>query len=282
MENPETRKTHRWTAEEIRKRLGISTLAFPRDSIVDERQIETIREAGIRRVEICGYRPPPHYDYRDRRQIEEIKDACRKHDVAVVAIHSPKVLYSSECEQERREAIDEAVLAATVAEELGASIFVAHFGFNSYSEKTVREILESLQGTSIKLTVENGQDLRDFIEFIDRIGSDRLGITVDIGHTRDEDGSNPFTKKDRARKTLAQCGPRLFHVHLHDFIDRDHYAPLTGDIQWDELFAAFADIDYEGEFMFEAARPSPEEVLEKTAAFPATFVERYCDQPEWV
>ena len=172
------------------------------------------------------------------------------------------------------------MLAATVAEELGASVFVAHFGFNNYSEKTVSEILDSLQGTSIKLPVENGQDLRNFMEFVDRIGSDRLGITVDIDHTRDEDGINPFTKKDRARKTLAQCGSRLFHVHLHDFIDRDHYAPLTGDIQWDELFAAFADIDYEGEFMFEAAHPSPEEVIEKTAAFPMSFVERYWGQPE--
>lgn len=260
--------------------LGISTLPFSGASAIGEREIAMIGEAGIKRVEICGYHPREHYDYYNRTQIEEIKNACRKHGVTVVSVHAPKVPFSSDYEQERKAAVKEGILAAKIAEEVGAAIFVGHFGTNNYSEKTVCEMLSALEGTSIKLTVENGMDLRDFIEFVDKINSDRLGMTVDIGHTRDADGINPFTKKESARKTLAQCASRLFHVHLHDFIDRDHYAPLTGDIHWDELFAAFADIEYKGEFMFEAARPSLPEVLRKTAAFPTNFVERYRSRSE--
>ena len=117
---------------------------------------------------------------------------------------------------------------------------------------------------------------------VDEIGSDRFGMVVDVGHTRDEDGINPFIKPDRARETLAQCGPRLIHLHLHDFLERDHIAPMDGNLQWAEVFGALKDIDYQGYYMFEAAYPpgargevAPEYVLDKVAGFPQGFVERY-------
>ena len=121
---------------------------------------------------------------------------------------------------------------------------------------------------------ENGRDLTDFIGFCEKICSERFGIVVDIGHTRDEDGINPFTKKERARATLAQCGRYLRHLHLHDFKEGDHYAPFTGEIQWKEVFLALADVDYAGEFMFEAILPSAEEVIRMTAAVPTLLFER--------
>jgi len=262
--------------KEISAKLGFSTVVFSSTSPVGEGEIRMIGEAGIKRVEICGLRPRSHYDYRNGRQIEEIKEACRRHGVSIVSMHGPKVLYSTDHELVRKASVEEAVFSAKIAEEFGAEVFVAHFGIDDYSEQTVREMLESLDGTSIKLAVENGESLPDFMEFVDRIGSERFGMAVDIGHARDEDGVNPFVKKEKARQTLAQCGSRLIHLHLHDFIDRDHYAPLTGKIEWDEVFAALGDIGYEGELMFEAAYPSLEEVLCETARFPAAFVERYC------
>ena len=116
---------------------------------------------------------------------------------------------------------------------------------------------------------------------VDEIGSDRFGMVVDVGHTRDEDGVNPFIKPDRARETLAQCGPRLIHLHLHDFLERDHIAPMDGNLQWAEVFGALKDIDYQGVFMFEALFPPdkienrPDYVLAKTAAFPQAFAAKY-------
>ena len=72
------------------------------------------------------------------------------------------------------------------------------------------------------------------------------------------------------------CNHRLFHLHLHDFQDTDHYPPFDGKIQWDEIFQALCDINYTGELMFEAgSRVSIEDTLEKTAAFPEEFVKRY-------
>jgi len=266
----------RMTAEDIRARLGFSTIAMPGEEPVGARQIAMIREAGIERVEICGLHAPTHYDYHDRAQVSEIMSECRAQGVSVVAVHGPGIPYDCAYEQVRRAVVKEAVAAARVAEEMGASIFVAHFNANGLSQKTVHEMLEQLDGSSIRLTVENGSDLRDFAAFVDRIGSDRFGIVADIGHTRDEDRINPFIKKERARQTMALCGHRLLHLHLHDFLDADHYPPFDGNVQWDQIFLALQDIGYTGEIMFEAiARTSLQDTLKKTAAFPEEFVRRY-------
>ncbi len=266
-----------WRAGEIHERLGCSTILFPATTSIGAREISMIRQAGIARVEICGFHPRSHYDHRNQAQVSEIMEECQKQGVAIVAVHSPSVPYNSEYEGVRKAALKEAIIAARAAEEMGASIFVAHFGKDEHSEKTVSEMLKEISDCRLKLAVENlpGENLREFMRFVDKIGSDQLGMAVDIGHTRDSDGINPFIKKDSARQMMAQCGERVFHVHLHDFTERDHIAPFDGNIQWGEIFAAFKDIGYEGELMFEAEAGRPEEVLQKTAAFPETFIRHY-------
>ena len=266
----------RLAAEGIRERLGFSTIAMPGGEPIGARQIAMIREAGLTRVELCGLHHPTHYDYHDRAQVSEITAECEKQGVAVVAVHGPGLPYSCPYEEVRKAVVKEAVASARVAEEMGATIFVGHFGTDDLAEKTVTETLDQLDGSAIKLTVENGNDLREFTAFTDRIGSDRFGMVVDIGHTRDQDGINPFINKERARETIAQCGSRLLHLHLHDFVEGDHYPPFDGSIQWDALFAGLQDANYAGELMFEAiARVSLEDTLAKTAAFPTEFVKRY-------
>ncbi len=272
-----------WSAAGIADRLGASTIAFTRDRPIGAREIAQMREWGITRIEVCATGSPAHFDCRDAAQVSEVVAECRRQGVTIVSLHSPDLPYAAKDEGERRRAVTEGIYAARVAEEMGAGVMVCHLGANERSEKTAVEMLRQLDGSSIRLAGENGQDLRDYIAVVDRVGSDRFGMVVDVGHTRDEDGVNPFIKKDRARENMAQCGDRLIHLHLHDFIDRDHYAPFDpgGLLQWGEVFAAFSDVDYKGVFMFEAVWPAhkadvePEYVLKQTAAFPQTFADRY-------
>ena len=273
------RKAVKLTAEAIQQKLGVSTVAWLPNERFGAREIGMIREAGITRIEICGLMPSAHYDYHNPAQVSEITSECQDQGVAIVAVHGPSLPYNCPYEEVRRAVVKEAVASVRVAEQMGASIFVGHFGTNDHAARTVREMLDCLDGSSIKLTGENGGDLRDFADFVDRIGSDRFGMVVDIGHTRDVDGINPFIKKDRARETMAMCKHRLFHLHLHDFADTDHYPPFDGNIQWGEIFSALQDIGYTGEFMFESTtRVSPEDTLKKIAAFPDEFAVRYGDQ----
>ena len=59
----------------------------------------------------------------------------------IVSMHGPMVPYASEDEEERRSAVAEALVAARVAEEMGARTMVCHFGADERSEKTVIEML---------------------------------------------------------------------------------------------------------------------------------------------
>ena len=273
-----------WTAEEIEARLGASTVAFrapPYPRPLGAPEIAAMRQAGLTRIEITGIRSPHGFDFTDRDQLAEVKAACRNEGVSVVSVHGPSRGYASEDEDERRQAVREAVNAARVAEELGAGVMVCHFGTDERAERSVVDVIEQTEGSTLRLAVENGKDLRDFADIVDRVGSDRFGMIVDIGHTRDADGVNPFTKPEAARRTMAQCGDRLIHLHLHDFRETDHLAPMDGDIEWGEIFEAFRDVDYQGQLMFESAwrdtarTLDPEYVLARTAAFPQNFAERY-------
>ena len=271
-----------YTADEIAGRLGATTGAFLDDeSPLGARHIAAIRAAGITRIEVCGIGSPKHFDFGNSQQAADIVRECREQGVAIVSFHGPTVEYAATDEGERGAAVKEAAAAARVAEDMGASVMVCHFGISEESKRTIIDMLEELEGSTIRLANENGQDLRDYMAVVDEVGSDRFGMVVDVGHTRDEDGANPFIKPDRARETLAQCGPRLIHLHLHDFLDRDHIAPMDGNLQWAEVFGALKDIDYQGEFMFEALltpegfMDRPEYVLAKTAAFPQAFAAKY-------
>lgn len=276
-----------WSAKEIRDRLGCSSIVFERDHLLRAEEIARLRESGITRIEVCGLGDPGHLDIHNREHISDIISECAVQGVSIVSIHSPNFLYHSDDEGNRKHAVSEGVLAAKVAEEMGAGVMVCHFRPEEQSEKSITEMLDQLEGYSIKLGIENGQNLAEFAAFVDKIASDRFGMVVDIGHTRDQDEINPFTKNDRARQTMAQCGDRLIHLHLHDWVGSDHFSPLDGSIEWGEVFAAFKDIDYSGYFMFEAVyppmkdgqrgkrEPEPEYVVDKVASFPEAFVERY-------
>ena len=271
-----------YTADEIEERLGATTAAFRlEDTRLGAGEIATIRAAGITRIELCGIRSPEHFDFGSSRQAADVVRECAEQGVEIASAHGPTVAYASEDEDERRAAVKQAADAARVAEEMGAKVMVCHFGTTAESKRTVEEMLEDLEGTTIRLANENGTDLRDYMAVVDEIGSERFGMVVDVGHTRDEDGVNPFIKPERARETLAQCGDRLIHLHLHDFLERDHIAPMDGNLQWAEVFGALKDIDYQGVFMFEALFPPdkienrPEYVLGKTAEFPQAFAAKY-------
>lgn len=171
------------------------------------------------------------------------------------------------------QAIEQLCEAGITRVEIRGLMRRAHFGAGEAAERAVLELMEMIPDSPVVLTTENGLELGEFVQTAENIDSPKFGIAVDIGHTRDADGVNPFTKNGRARETLAQYGKHLRHLHLHDFIDRDHHAPFTGNLQWEEVFLALDDIDHSGDFLFEAAFPTEDEVISKTAEVPLRFPE---------
>ena len=276
-----------WTAAEIRARLGASTnLYFWEQVRLGGEQMAQLAAAGILRIEIAG--DMGQFDHNDREQIDEIAAACRETGVSVASYHCPDLPFACPYPQVRKGTIGEFLAICEAAERLGGPLMVCHFDMNEHTESFIREVLPLLDGTEVRLTIENGEDLHHYADFVDRIGSPRFGMIVDIGHTKDADGQNPFTCGRRARETITVCGDRLFHVHLHEFWDgADHWPPFYrgGLIEWGELFAGLAEIGYAGAFMFESVPAIPKDPaafddhLRRIATFPDEFVRRYGDGP---
>ena len=268
-----------WTTDRIRAQLGTSTIVFPPEQRLGREQIGRVRDAGISRLEVGAFNGLPHYDHNDEAQVEEIAQAALDFGVKVASVHCPLVPYDDADEDTRRHVSRESVAAARAAERMGASVFVCHFHNQPPAELTAREMLQQLDGCDVRIATENGINLTPYAAFVDGIGSERLGITIDIGHTRvpAEDWLNPFTKKGRAKAIVETCGHRLIHIHLHDYHNNeDHRPPFEGEIEWGDLFDALDGIGYEGSLMFESLPVhSTEDTLRKVGAFPEEFVRRY-------
>ncbi len=268
-----------WTADRIRAQLGTSTIVFPPDERLGREQIARVADAGIGCIEVGAFNGLAHYDHNDEAQVDEIAQAALDLDVKIASVHCPLVPYDDADEEARRHVLRESVVAARAAERMGASVFVCHFHNQPPAEITAREMLEQLDGCSVRIATENGINLMPYTEFVDGVGSERLGITIDIGHTRvpAEDWLNPFTKAGRAKAIVDLCGQRLYHIHLHDYHNNeDHRPPFEGEIEWGDLFDALDGIDYQGALMFESlAVASTEDTLGKVGSFPEEFVRRY-------
>ena len=273
--------TQGWSPEEIRSRLGISTAIYQRVRL-GAAQIAAIRAAGIERVELLV--KAGSFEPQNPFQVTEVLGEVHRQGMTVVSVHGSLELdYRSEDEDVRSHVMAETLETVRFAEEAGASVFVAHFGAGDRAREIVEALLDQTTDLQIVLTTETmGGDLARYLGVVDRVGSDRFGLTVDIGHPRDEDGINPFVKPGRAREALVACGPRVRHLHLHETFDleakADHHPPLhpNGIIEWGDVFDALREIEYEGSFLFEDGRgEDPEGWIRATGAFPEVFADRY-------
>ncbi len=270
-----------YTAQEISARLGISMAVYQKERL-GARHVAAVRAAGITHIELIMI--PQRFDLHDRAQVSEVLRECRRQKVTIVSVHGNlQRKYNDPDDEKRRAAAAHLLDEIRFAEEAGAGILLAHFGTNDQSRKTVTELLEKTRDLRIRLTVENMRgSLRPYAAFVDKIGSNRFGMTVDIGHIRDVDGLNPLTRQGRAGEVFAQGGRRIWHLHLHDTFrletKSDHRPPMhpDGTIEWGEVFAALKVINYRGVFLFEdGRREEPEQWVRLAAAFPRNFVARY-------
>ncbi len=269
-----------WTAERIRKQLGTSTIIFPPEERLGREQIARVADAGISQLEVGAFNGLDHYDHNDQAQVEEIGRAAEDLGVKIASVHCPLVNYAEPDEEERQVVSRESIAAARAAECMNAALIVCHFHNQEPAEITCREMLADLEGLSVRIATENGINLTPYAEFVDAFDTERLGITIDIGHTRvpAEDWVNPFTKPGRAKAIVeGTVGKRLYHIHLHDYHNNeDHRPPWEGEIQWGDLFTSLDAIDYQGALMFESLPViSSEDTLAKVGAFPEEFVRRF-------
>lgn len=87
------------------------------------------------------------------------------------------------------------------------------------------------------LLIENGKELNELIQ---RVGSNRLGANLDLGHA-DVIGEDIPT-------LLSSLTSRIWNIHLEDIADHKHYhlIPGKGNIDFNQLFNHVKQIEYTG------------------------------------
>ena len=266
-----------YTADQIKERLSISTLAFYRYRPVGEGALRELARHGITRIELLE--SPQQFDLADADSMRVFGDSCRSCGVQVAAYHAMEVNFSDlDTEEKRIERVDLCRRQIDTMLELGGTLWASHARLaDATLLKCYEELARHVEGTDAVIAVENfggpGMGVEDRMAFLDRIDHPQVGMVLDIGHVRNTDGGNPMTLPRGPAAVLELCGRRLRHLHLHGFKETcDHWPPLVeGDqIQWVELFDMLRTVGYPGDINFEPSwHPG---VIEAVAAAPERIV----------
>lgn len=116
----------------------------------------------------------------------------------------------------------------------------------------LKYIAAHAEGKDVCICLENlrsscARSVNDLLEMIDRVGSDRLGVTLDTGHLN-------ITKAESQREFILTAGKRLRALHIADNEGQtdQHMMPCgRGNVDFGEVIAALREIGYEGMLNYE-------------------------------
>ena len=247
-----------YTEEEIRNRLSVSTYIYKGHRSLSVKTLRELAENGFQRIELLE--SPDQYDMTRLDSMQHVFNDCREAGVEICAYHAFKTdLSEISTSEARQRSIDRCKRQIDTLREAGATIWGSHIrAVDTRTQECLVELLDYIEGTDVVIVLENfNRDhcrLPDRIETLKRIDHPHLGLVLDIGHVRNDQGENPMTLPGGPTETLRLCGNQLKFVHLHGFVETDHYPPFAeGDgIKWGELFRQLHTIGYGGLFNFES------------------------------
>ena len=90
-------------------------------------------------------------------------------------------------------------------------------------------------------------DAEDFNRYVDTLGTKNFTACLDLGHCG-------LVGEDAADMIRAMGSGRIGALHIHDneFLHDCHTLPYTMEMDWDSILTALGEIDYKGNFTYEA------------------------------
>ena len=89
--------------------------------------------------------------------------------------------------------------------------------------------------------------VKEFNQYIDDIGSEWITGCLDLGHC----GLVGLEAQDMIRE-MGNQHIQALHIHDNDYLSDAHVEPFSGKMNWQEIMKALGEIDYKGDFTFEA------------------------------
>ena len=241
-----------------------------------EKTVEILKNAGFDAIDYSFFAMANSNDVLNSDkylfEVEKIKNASDKHGIGFNQAHAPFATRDWTMDN-----IDEWFPKVTrsmeIASMIGARNIVVHpihnldyaeFADTSrrynmdfyrrllpYCEKyNICVCLENMWQRDVKrgyITVDVCANAEEFASYIDELNSPYLRACLDLGHC----GLSGFEAQDAIR-TLGNERLVALHVHDNDYKSDTHTLPYSGNMNWDEITKALADINYKGDFTFEA------------------------------
>ncbi len=219
-----------------------------------------VKALGFDVLEICIEDPA-------RVSSKAVKEACDRAGVAVsvCGAFGPERDVSHDAPEKRRPGIDYLKFCIDLAGEVG-SPHVAGPMYSAvgktrllsdderdrqrdWAAESLREVADYAAARDVRLAIEPlnrfETDLVNTVEqgldLCERIGHDNVGLLLDTFHLNIEEKSLP--------DALRRADDRLFHFHA---CENDRGTPGTGHVEWEQVFAALREIDYDGQVVIES------------------------------
>ena len=248
-------------------KLAFSTNAFTRFPLLDA--IAAIKEAGYDSVEILADPPHAYPDAIDATLTANVMKALERTGLAVSSVNAncsfgywkdappePYFEPSLISPNPKHRADRTRLILKTIdfAREIGARNISITSGkclagmppdqaANQFTE-SIKPILDYADKAGIDIGIECEPGLfiewaEELREWIDRLGSPRLGANLDIGHSEVLGESIP--------KVIKLLGDRIWNLHVEDIPERKHYhmIPGEGTIDWTGVRDALWNIKYD-------------------------------------
>lgn len=242
----------------------------------DLKAIELIKKAGFDSIDadLDYWDDAGYYEGDYIARAKEMRKFADELDIPFTQAHAPFNLSMKDGEEANiKNTFDVTVKAIECCEILGVDILVVHpLQFREYysNKKFLKELnlrfytdlLPYCEKHGVKMACENMfhrdphnghiidsvcADPEEFNEYIDMVNSEYLVACLDLGHCG-------VTNRDAAYCIRKMGGERVkaLHVHDNDFVNDCHTMPMMGEMDWDSITKALADINYSGNFTLES------------------------------
>ena len=240
----------------------------------DEDNVCMICEAGFDALDYSMFRMQNDDDILNkpdyRKHVTEIRDIVESYGKFFNQAHAPFPSHREGDDTYNTVILEKIKRSIEIAGILGAKNIVIHPTYYCKDSRTNLEknaefynaLIPLCKEYDIKIACENmfgrdhqrdcivpnicsvGEEFRAMMEMLD---PRYFTACVDIGHA----GLVGTTAPEMLR-TLGHDYVGCLHVHDNDYLEDRHCPPYFYDLDWEEITQALADIDYKGDFTFEA------------------------------
>ena len=250
-----------------------------------EAALDALGEAGFPQAEILAL--GPHVGTPGEQELDRLRGILEAHSVRARTMHAPgrRSTLAAVDVSWRRQSVEVLTGYIRLAGALGLTELVIHPmsdtdlapyaddpGLPQQMREAVQRSLDDLmpviEESAVRITLENlpypGLPLTSMKELrtlVDPYPAEAVGLVIDIGHVA-RLNLDPVDE-------IHTAGKRLYGTHIHD-VDvnaggADHHSPTIGNLDWDAMRQAFAEIGYTGPWTSEATTPSHGESPEELA-----------------